>query len=66
MTADSRIPASKVHLVAYAMREVHGSRAEVEVAAIERCCKDRGEAHAASQWQRVRRALGESLGPHFS
>jgi hypothetical protein len=65
MTQD-RIPATKVHIVASAMRDIHGSRAEVEVAAIERRCNDRGDTGAASQWQRVRRAFGENHGPSFS
>jgi hypothetical protein len=66
MTQNSRIPAANIHIVASAIRQLHGPRAEAEVAAMERCCKERGEAGAASQWQRVRRALCDSRDPHFS
>jgi hypothetical protein len=46
-----------VHVVASALEEVRGARAEAAVADRIRRCLERGDDDAASQWERVRRML---------
>lgn len=61
-----QVRAADAHVVASAVKEIYGHRAELIVAERMRRCKSRGDHRMASQWQRVRFALQEGRGPRFS